>query len=399
MSEEENFNKEPKFIEIIEEILNSLVSFLLNFPLVTYIILFRSSKIFEQDFKIKSLTYFAVNLLLSSAFWYYYFLPDESFISPLILYLLEPNISEIKNYFFNTDSLTTALISLIPIILITNVIARLITLCFKIYSRVIEFLKFSFYLFGLILIGFPIITFLIFIIVPKTYFNFFKFDLFESEFYVVFSWVILGTFTVLLLKIIWIGTKHLIGWDKKYWYLKPILFYLIFVSLCYFNLKIVSFFYTEKKADIESDIKQLESDNFLTATTTNYTIILGVVLTNKSENDQVVNLNLFNISIGNENKYEIFSKASFNEIRTSSQPLSQVFILKHHSAAFFKIPFRLNSHDCKILRNHFKNQYLSNNAFIEGSVDIKFEILNDNFAKIENTELRNIKEEDIGVAQ
>ncbi|PJJ07351.1 hypothetical protein CLU83_0514 [Flavobacterium sp. 1] len=386
MSENVDSNKEPKFIEVIEEILNSLVSFLLNFPLVTYIVLFKPSNIFGPDFKIKPLTYFAVSLLLSSEFWYFYFQPGE-LISPIVFYLLDPNISEIKNYFFDVDSLTRALINLIPIILISNVTVRLIAFCFKANGRISEFLKFSFYLFGLILIGFPIIYFLFFLIIPKLFFNIYTFDLFDSKYYEAINLVVFGSFIILLVKIIWTGTKYLLGRDKKYWYLKPILLCLIFICLCYFNLKVLSFFHTEKKADIESTIELLESENFLTDITTSYTIILGVVITNKSENDQIIDLGSFHLSIGSKNKYDAFSMASFNEIKKSSQPLSEIFVLKNHSATFFKIPFHFDSTGCKTLYNHLKDKYLYDSVYLEGSVDMKFEISNNNFAKIESAQL------------
>jgi hypothetical protein len=399
MGEKDDLDKEPKFIQAIEELLNSLISFLLNFPVATFKVLFHPSEIFEKKIKIKSLTYFSICLLLSSAFWYYYFLPDESFISPIVIYLLHPNLSEIKDYFFNTDSLTKALISLIPIVLITNIAVRLIALIFKVYDKLSEFLQLLFYLLGLILIGTPLLFFLFFLIIPKLFFHFFKYDIFASSLYEVISWIFFGTFLILAIRIIWVAGTHFFKRNKRHWYLKPILCSLSIIVFCYYHLRMVSFFYTEKKPDIESEITVLESNAQLTDTSSNYTMVIGVVITNKSENDQAIKLSTFQLSIGQENRYEITTEASFNEINSSSEQLNEIFILKGHSAIFFKMPFHFASDQCKVLCDYLKDQYVNDSTFTEGAINIKLEPMYNNFAKIGIAELKDKTEMDIENAE
>lgn len=379
MEEKTNTTKEPKFTEFIEEILSTIVHFVLNFPMITYTILRHPGDILNKPAKIKPLTYVSVNLLLSSAFWYKYFLPSQ-FMSPVLTYLMEPDLAEIKNFFFDTDSLTKALIGLIPIILIITLISKVISHLFRLSSKSHQILDFSLYLMGLIFIMFPVVFFLLLNIALYA-FERFRIDLVESTVYGVFAYSVIFLFIILIIRAVYISSQYFLPNKAN---LKRVVFVLAICCFYCFNVRVSSVFYSEKKNDIQSSIIRIEKID-----STNE-VILSTVISNNSNIDHVIKLSDFELQVGNDEEYEYLSSSNFTNLMELDSSLHEIQLIRSNSSLFVKIPFKLGKKNDKWIKKYFKDEKLDQ-GYLPGKANFKLETGYSQYERIEPSELKDIE--------
>lgn len=382
MEEKTNTTKEPKFTEFIEEILSTIVQFVLSFPIITYTILRHPRDILNKTSKIKPLTYVSVNLLLSSAFWYKYFLPSE-FMSPVLTYLMEPDLVEIKNFFFDNDSLTKALIGLIPIIIIITVISKSISYLFRLSSKSQQMLDFSLYLMGLIFIMFPVVLYLLLNIVLSV-FEQFRIDLIESTAYGIFACGVIFLLIILIIRAVYISSRYFIPTEAKF---KRVVFVLTICCFYCFNVRVSSIFYSEKKNDIQSSIIRIEK---VDSDSTNQ-VILSTIISNKSNTDHLIKLSDFELNVGNDEGYEYLSSSNFTNLLELDSSLNEILLIRNNSSLFVKIPFKLEKKNDKWIKKYFKDEKLNRDGYIPGKANFKLETGYSQYERIEPSELKGIE--------
>jgi hypothetical protein len=385
-----NSGEEPKFIKTVEEILYGLVHFLLYFPVISLKVLFRPKQVFEKNLAVKPLTYFTVCLLLSSTFWSTLFEPTRGLIDTIIFYIDRPDFSEIKKYFFESDSLIHTLVSLIPIILISIVSIELLRLIFRVKDKA-KLIRFYFYLSGQVFFLIPLILMLPFFIKSLTIDKYA--DYFRSDAVFVIS---ILTLFILLIRVIWVSAVFFCGNNNKFWFLKSTLFSLMIICCCCYSTTLPSFFYTPpKNKGIEGNIYGVSSTK-LSDTSKTFTVKINVLITNRSETDQPIWFNSMWLEIVSKKQLPIYSisAASIGEIKCVTEPIKETSILKNHAAIYLEIPFHFSNSDRRKIATLLTDDSIYSQSFHEKSINLLLTVPGGSEYKIITTRYLDIDQSD-----
>lgn len=357
-------NNESEIIITTEKYIYGIINFIIVFPKTLILALWKPRQTLTENTIIKPLTFYTITLLITSRFWYYWWLPHKGLISPIVDYLRDPKLSKITTLLFDSNELFKTILSLLPIIAASLLLINIITRLFKLQkSEVIKIKSILFYTSGVSLLFYPIL----FALYAYSFLEYY----YEA---IILNNIINYTFIVLFLAIqirfIWIAINEIkFNQPLSFHLIKRFGLFLVVILFCFASLRSPSLFYKDTlnvKSQIVGNIDLILQDSIPDKCSIN----THILLTNYSSQPEIVDIKHFKCILNTKsNNFTAWVKAS--DIISSSKPISEIMIIDGYSTFWYNTSIEFKSKNIyDSIKKALEDQYINEESFNDGSFNL-----------------------------